>query len=270
MCGEYRLMVKALDCDSKNIGSSPIIYLMRLNFVWQIFKRLVLLCKKKKNFYKFRFFYIEWDLIPIDKTIHMSKYLFINKYFFFFYNAHWLKILLHKLKNIFKFTWNTYIFLLPIFIAYNYLKLDKMKIIIYNWRYYYVKLASFIFPYNSRYKFRYEKILQKTFMTFSAGMILKLFKLKKKSMKHHKKIFKLGVFFLSSNFLYYSGVILLLLFKTLHKNIFLYVPMVILSLRLHNKLHIIYFKFKKYNHFRLFKKKKSIKKRFKKRFLAIK
>ena len=122
-----------------------------------------------------------------------------------------------------------------------------------------------LLPLNSRLKFNYEKEFKKTFLTLSAGLILKFFKIKKKSKKQSKKIFNLLILFLKSFLRFKKYYIMIFFFQDMHKNLDFFLDFFLKCFDLKKYAYLVFFNFKKYKHFILFKKKKSIKKRFQRR-----
>lgn len=259
-------MVKALDCDSKNIGSSPIIYLMVYKFL-KIFKKLRKWLKKNKDELELNvigkekgFFYF------LEKPKVINIYIFpiyIKILFVPYFKNFYKKILMKKLKSSLKFYFNfNYLFFFSIF-------KKKFTSNRYFCKLYYNKTQSIIisFPKNSRYKFIYEDKLGKTLLTRSPGLLMKIFKLRKKSTRRRKKIFKLGLLEIKKKIKLKRSI--LFIFRGIHKNIFIYLKSIFKILKIKEQLYYFCFFFKKFNKYDRWKKKRSIARRFQRRLMRL-
>lgn len=226
--------------------------------------------KKKKKIFPIKFFYKSSAIIVVRSQIDIFELQTITNYVRIFLKKEWLKTFIQSSKVFVHPYWGFYLNFLGRLFNYNNQKLDEIKLAAAFWIKCNVKALTCVFPHNSRYKFSYERELYKIFITLSAGMLLKLFNISKKATKQKKKVFKLGLLFLKAVIVHQANTFLMLIFRTLHKNIFLYLHMVLEYFDLKKKFYITYFKFKKYNHFIFFKKKRAIKRRLQKRLIKIK
>lgn len=240
------------------------------SFLSNIYIELIKLTKLKKKFIKSFFKKKYTSLIYIEYEFSDSDFVKLTRYIRYFYRNIWLKVVIQNLPIVFKKTNLFYNNFLSRFYIYNYIKLDFWKLVWRYWINFNIKSLTFIFPFNSRYKFSYEAELHKIFLTLSAGILLKLFNIFKKSTKQHKKVFKLGLLFLKNVIIHPQNIFLMLVFKTLHKNIFLFLKLIHEHFDFKQNHYFVLFKFKKYNHFIYFKKKRSIKKKIQKRLLLLK
>lgn len=260
-------MVKALDCDSKNIGSSPIIYLMVYKFL-KIFKKLRRWLKKNNHNN------LELNVIGKEKGFFyfLEKPKVINIYNFPFFiktifskdfKNFYKNILIKKFKKSLNFYFNfNYLFFFSIFRKHFTSNRYFCKL-------YQNQTQSIIisFPKNSRYKFIYENKLGKTLLTRSPGLLMKIFKLRKKSTRRRKKIFKLGLLEIKKKIKLKRNI--LFIFRGIHKNIFIYLKSIFKILKIKEQLYYFCFFFKKFNKYDRWKKKRSIARRFQRRLMRL-
>lgn len=256
-----------MDCDSKNIGSNPIIYPMRFKYIINIYTDMKLMLFKKTTtkdfFYKGKWKTLAYTPNNFDLDHLKQVNLLVSQSFNF--------IKFNKIKKTSIFinstNYNYYLHFLKTIYIYNILCFDKIKKNIYCWLKYDIKSLTLVFPWNSRYKFAYSKNVKNIFLTLSAGMLLKIFNNKKKSHRQQKKTFKLGLFFLKKIIKLPNKYFLILTFRTLHKRLRIYLKYIIKYFKLTTKNYFCYYDYKKFYHFFFFKKKRSIKKKLQKRLL---
>lgn len=127
----------------------------------------------------------------------------------------------------------------------------------------------FHFPFNSRNQFIYEKTFEKTFLFLTPGILLKLFNITKKSTRQHKKVFKLAMLVLKKIIFVKKKELMIFKFKTYHRNMQLFLSNITEHLVNPHKTYCTEFRFKRYNHYIYFRKKRSIKKKIQKRLALL-
>lgn len=250
-----------MDCDSKNIGSSPIIYLLYFNFLKFLAIHIKKLKKKNRSLSvkvveRKKFFWYFLEQGEFFKIFVFNFYLkkFLSTFFFNFFLSFFKKNS-QSLKIFFKMNY--------IFFFINLKKLSYFKKKLFFWKILKLQCIHFNFSINSRYNFNFEKRLGKTTITTSSGILLKFYRLSGKSIRHKKKIFKLGLLFFSKFFKKKKKT--LFIFRGIHKNFSLYLNSLFKIWEIPKEMYFFSFFFKKFNNFNFGKKKKSIPKKFKKR-----
>ena len=171
---------------------------MSFSLIKNIFKKFQYLIKADSFIFK-KFMVGNITLsIKKDYYVNIHSLFLLTNYIRYFFTKIFLNNFVHFFNFYFTNHVNYYFYFLDKFFIYRFFWFSYIKYTLRYWTLYNLRSMRLLLPLNSRLKFNYEKEFKKTFLTLSAGLILKFFKIKKKSKKQSKKIFNLLILFLKS------------------------------------------------------------------------